>query len=232
MKLKFCLVTVFLLFLHVSGCKPAHENQKNYLIRVGQSVMTRLDYLEAFEVVKLAYPYEVLNNPSFVKIIHLEFLKQMTERMVLVERARELGLEIDADELHRKIAEIKESYSETEFDKMLLESAISYKLWEKEIKNRLLMDKVIEYELEGRIKISSEEILQYYENNIKKNHEAPEENPTEASKKENVDEKIITHLRRMKMEKAYGEWIKKLQNKYTIEIDNETFKKIAEPSNG
>ena len=44
---------------------------------------------------------------------------------------------------------------------------------------------------------------------------------------EDINEMIIKHLRRKKSEEAYHAWIKKLQEKYIIEINKEKWKKMT-----
>ncbi len=44
---------------------------------------------------------------------------------------------------------------------------------------------------------------------------------------EDVNNTIIKILRKEKMENAYASWIKKLKNKYTIEINKKELQKMA-----
>jgi FKBP-type peptidyl-prolyl cis-trans isomerase (trigger factor) len=69
--------------------------------------------------------------------------------MIILERAEELGLSISSDEIQKVVSEIKSDYPEDTFEKALLEFAVSYESWEARLKNRLLMQKVVDNELKS-----------------------------------------------------------------------------------
>ena len=90
--------------------------------------------------------------------IRLRILNQLTERLILMERARELNLQISDEQLEEVIASIKADYPKGEFDQVLLEQAVSFQQWKNDLRIRLLMVKVVDHELEPRIHITPEEI--------------------------------------------------------------------------
>lgn len=220
MKIKYLfLFFIFLFFL--AGCNEKKtEEEKPYLIRAGSSVITVQEFKRAFELSKTAYAYDMVNDPEFLQKARVQFLDQICERLILMERARELGINISASELKSAVADITDGYPQEEFEQELLESMISYHDWEQEVKARLVMEKVIAKDLTSSITVSADEIADY-----KKKH-----NKKSKAKKENIDKSITDLLKREKTETAYKSWLDKLQEKYRLEINETDWKKITSES--
>ena len=218
------LLGAALLFCSFGGCMDSGPNPDNEpLIRVRDRVLTVLDFNKAFELAKTAYPHNFRNEPEDFRNAQLRLLNQLAVEMIILERAEELGLDISNEELNKAVAEIKSDYPEDTFEKTLLESAVAYDLWEASLKNRLLMQKVIDAELKDKIVITPEDIASYYERNFKNKVPGAEtENQTE-----DINEVIIKHLRREKAEQAYQVWINKLKKEYNIEINTAQWEKIS-----
>ncbi len=209
----------------LGGCSDFKGPQKEaYLIRVGESVMTVKDFKQAFELAKIAYPHDSEQDAASSEKIHLQLLKQMTERMIIMERARELGIKISDSEINAAVADIKSDYPEGEFEKTLLESAIHYDSWKQELKIRLLMEKVVAAELDKAIEITSEDIASYRAEGEGKDETASDGTGTA----DGDEEAMVKNVYRKKTETAYQSWLRKLQEKYTIEINKAEWTKIIE----
>ena len=115
----------------------------------------------------------------------------MTVEMIVLERAEELGLSISSEEINKAVKEIKDDYPEDTFEKAFLESAVSYESWEARLKNRLLMQKVIDNELNNHIVITPEDIASYYE----RNYQTTDTDAESISADKDINENIIKHLR-------------------------------------
>jgi hypothetical protein len=206
-----------------SGSEPSDE----YLIRVGDTIMTVVDFNRAFELAKTAYPHNALKDPIILKTLKFRLLSQLTEEVMLLERAKEMNITVSEAEVEEAIADIKKDYPEGVFEETLLEQAISYSAWKEGMKIRLLKEKVITKELEEHVTITAGDISNYIEN---QNKPDDSESGLETELKEGTEDinaMIIKHLRRKKSEEAYHAWIKKLQEKYIIEINKEKWKKIT-----
>ena len=184
--------------------------------------MTVFDFNKAFEMAKTAYPHNVMQNPVALRESRLRLLNQLTEQMLIIERAQELGIEASELEVKKAISDIKKDYPEDVFEQTLLEYAVPYDVWEEGLKKRLLIEKVVTAELSDKINITPEEISKYYAGYYK--GDGLTSDLEDRSK--NIDEIIITNLRRKKLEEAYKAWIKKLQKKYTIEVNKGQLEKI------
>lgn len=218
------LILTLLFLCSYTGCMNSGSNSGNEpLIRVGDRVVTVIEFNKAFEIIQSAYPQDLRDNPEDLRDAQLRLLNQLAVEMMILERAEELGLSISDEELNKAVNDIKSDYPEDTFEKTLLKTAISYESWKTRLKNRLLMQKVIDHELKDQIVITPEDIANYYEDNIKTRDSETES----AASEDEMNEMIIKFLRREKEEQAYQKWINDLKKSYAIEIDSKQWKKIS-----
>ena len=214
-----------ILLLFWSACEQKDTDLgKEVLIRVNDRVTTVLDFNNAFEIAKIAYEDNIKEQPEDLKKAQIRLLNELTVEMILLERAEELGISITEAELENAVSAIKSDYPEGEFEKTLLEFAVSYDSWKERLRNRLILEKVIEAELTNQITITPEDISEYYQ----KNYENRDEEESESvQKSEDINEAIVKQLRRQKTEEAYNSWIEDLKAQYAIEINKDQWEKIT-----
>jgi len=218
------LIGTILLSSFLSACGPKEADlEKEVLIRVADRVMTVLEFKNAFEIAKIAYEDNVKEQPEDLRRAQVRLLNQLTVEMILLERAEELKISITEAELEKAIAEIKGDYPEGEFEKTLLEFAVAYDSWKDRLKNRLILDKVIEEELKNRISITPEDISEFYRKNI----QGLEKEPEAGQSSEDINEAIVNQLRRQKAEQTYSAWIESLKGQYEIEINSAQWEKLT-----
>ena len=217
------LIGVILFVYTLAGCADFRSTQGDeYIIRIGDRVVTVSEFNRAFEIAKAAYPHNEIQDSDAVRNAKSRLLNQMSEEMIIQERALETGIIISDEELEKAVSNIKEDYPEDAFEQVILEYAVSYDTWKNRIKTRLLIEKVIAQELGEQIVISADDISKYYEEHGMDIE--PTSNENEPSEK--IDTTIVKHLRREKVEEAYRPWILDLQKKYIIEINTAEWKKI------
>jgi len=198
-----------------------------YLIRIGERVVTVADFNRAFEIAKTAYTHNSLQNPEDTQDAQLRLLNQMIEELVLLQRAGELGIGVSDEELEKAIEKIKADFPGDAFEQTLLEYAVSYKSWKSGLKTRLLMEKLVQQELKDETVIQPDEVAKFYEENY--NNDATQSGDTRNPAA--VEEIIVKQLRRVKIENAYRNWIENLRKRYTIDINKDQWNKIlAAPS--
>ncbi|MDL1963562.1 MAG: SurA N-terminal domain-containing protein, partial [Deltaproteobacteria bacterium] len=123
----FSILTALLVLCTLSGCADPENRPVNaYLIRVGERITTIDNFNMAFEIVRAAYSYNALKSSANLKKARLSLLNQHIEQMIILERAGEQNICISDSEVEEVIEGIKKDYPEGEFDKTLLEYAISY----------------------------------------------------------------------------------------------------------
>ena len=214
--------SLFLAIMWIGCVDSESDFGDEYLVRLGERSVTVHEFNEAFEIAKISYPHQIRNKPDDLRKAQLRLLNQMTIELIVLERADELGIELSEAEVERKIAEIKSDYPEGVFEETLLEVAVSYETWVKQLKIRMLMEKVIDIEIGDKIVITPEDIASYYDENFKGQPTTGlNENP------DNINEAIIKILRREKKEEAIGPWINELKSKYKIEINNTQWENIS-----
>jgi hypothetical protein len=221
---RFIALMGFLSIIYpLAGCADSEYKLYNeYFIRVGDSVITVLDFNRAFEITKASYSQGAMQQPDAVKEAKLRLVKQMTEEMLLRERAKDIGIKITDEEVKRAVEDIRGDYPENVFDQILLEYAVPYQLWEKGLETRLLMEKVIAKDLGAQIQVTPDDVSKYYEAHYKNDELTPD--IKKVSK--DINETMIRNLRRKKIEEGYKPWIKELQKKYIIEINKLQWEKI------
>ena len=221
---RFKLSSYLLVIIAVFGCADSETSvEDQYLIRLGNRTVTVHEFNEAFEIAKIAYPHQIRNKPDDLRKAQLRLINQMMVELMVLERAQELGIELSEAELENAIAEIKSDYPEGVFEETLLEVAVSYETWAKRLKTRLIMEKVIDYELKDKIVITPGDISIYYEENFKGKQQTSELNEDSGD----INEAIIKILRRKKLEEAYSLWINELKSKYKIEVNNTQWERIS-----
>lgn len=207
----------------VSGCgDPKFDTDDDYLIRVGESVVTTLDFKKAFEITKTAYPHHALKNPDVLREARLRLFNQLVEELILMERAKELRIVVSDAELDKAVADIMSDYPEGVFDQMLLEHAVSYSSWENGLKIRLLMEKLSAKELGQETAVTAKDMEEYHQMHPEDN--GPGSDPEKCSAEKN--KKTTEYLHRKKVEESYKSWIKKLQKKYVVNINQAQWEKI------
>ncbi len=204
-----------------AGCtNSSTSDNTNFLIRIKDSIVTVGDYKKAFEIAKSAYSHNDMQNPAAFKAAQQRLLKQLTEELILIARAKELNIRVTDTEIEAAVQEIQSDYPDGGFEKMLLEHAVTYPIWKQRLRQRMLIEKVIEEDLKHRITIESDEILAYYDQHIRPRSDLK-------SFSGDPNEFIVLQLRRKKAEDAYGGWIQDLEKKYIIEINQTQWEKIA-----
>ena len=214
-------VSFLYLFLGCGEKSPGLGNE--VLIRVGDRVVTVLDFNEAFEISKIASEPRTDEPSENLRKAQLKLLNELILETVLLERAGETGISVSDIELQKAVASIKSDYPSGEFEETLLEFAVSYETWESRLRSRLIMEKVIENELENRITITPEDIAEYY----KKNFQGKKSESESTAASGDINEMIVKQLRREKAEEGYDTWIEELKAKYKIEINSEQWEKIS-----
>lgn len=204
----------------LDGCSRK-KAEEEHLLRVRNFSMTPTEFNQAVKAAsEEAFPGEQNVEPSLLNDLRMRVLNQVSEEMMISAYAADKGIQVSDEELDKTVAEIKADYPDNTFEETLLENAISFQFWRKQLAMRLLVEKVIAKELVLPVQITSEDIAEY----IKTNY------PDGIPEDQNADEfnqKIIKHLRQQKAELAYQEWIDGLRKSYPIEINRQAWDRMA-----
>jgi hypothetical protein len=214
---------IFLVILSFWACRDrSSEIEEYYLIRVGKEVFTIEDFKQSFEVAKMAYIDEILSDPETLREIQTRHLNDIIEELIVLERAKELHLEISDQDLENAVWKIQKDYPEGSFEQTLLERAICYSHWKESFRIKLLKDRVVFEELEKSITVINEEIKDFYESYFGSTFVTP----INEKKAIILSQEIIRQLRKEKAKEQYPSWIKELRIRYGVEINKAAWNKI------
>ena len=212
-------ICCFLMTISFVGCTESSVQMDDaVLIKVGSKVATIREFKQAFETAKAAYSPAALRKPKLLETALYDVLSQLTDELVVSNRADELDLMVTEDELQSEIELIQSDYPDDSFNRMLIEQSVSFSIWKDRLKARLLMEKVIQKDLADRQKISTSDILSY---------EAVHQDNSDGSDKETA-EAVMKQLRRRKAQDTYHDWISGLRNRYTVYVDQELWEELTQ----
>jgi len=218
-----CLgVAMITISLLIGSCGRIPETETQ-VIRAGETVVTTEYINQVIEIAKTSYPSAESISKDQMQQIRKKVVEELVEEALIVERARELGLCVTDNELENKITEIRKDYPDNTFENMLLEQAISYNIWKKRLKIRLLVEKTIAQDLQQNITISNTEIESFHREYPKKSINPHSDHPLKNEKvqiPENT-EAVKNFLKNNKSEARYPMWIKGLKERYGLYINEE-----------
>ena len=213
---------VALLWLVIGCGDPVVQRSEDYLVRVGENVVTAAGFIRSLEVSKIAHPFGTLEQEGSLKAAKIMVLSQMIEELILHERAREMQIKVSETELEATIAAILKDYPAGALEEVLLEAAIPFEAWKAEMRNRLLMEKVIAKDLAEKIVVSPEEVSQFHAAGRPRTIGAA----GETLSPEERQQKLIRRLRTEKTQEAYQAYLKALQERYRIDINQAQWEKL------
>ncbi|NNF98511.1 MAG: hypothetical protein HKM93_03975 [Desulfobacteraceae bacterium] len=226
MKNYYChiLTIVTIVVALTSGCGKKDTGFSDApLIRVRDTIVTVSDFRQIIKDVHLdlsdEQPADSADGAMWQRL-----LNQTVEELIIKERAKELSLNISEAELEAAIGKIKEDYPDDTFQEVFLENAVSFSVWQRQYRERLLLEKVIATELYEKVEITPEEIAAYYGAHYQNSGEAS----SEADEKNNINEMIVNQIKRDKAETDYPAWIAELHDRYQVEIDRDKWQQMVE----
>jgi parvulin-like peptidyl-prolyl isomerase len=90
-------------------------------------------------------------------------VQSVVDHYLIVEYAKQQDLSVSDEELGSAVKEIKKDYAEKDFQELLLKGYIDYGEWKEELRERLLIKKVISKASAAAPEITLEEIKAYYD---------------------------------------------------------------------
>ena len=103
----------------------------------------------------------------------LNILDELINNQILLSHAAHAKVTVSEAEVDDRIAQLRSPYSEEEFQKKLTEQSVTMDQLRTDVRNHLIITKLINKEIESRIVVSDDEIKGFYERN-KSNFNVPE----------------------------------------------------------
>jgi len=193
------------------------------LVRVNDRSISVSEFNRRFDAVSAEFPVSKGADPVVEKEMKLRLLNQLTEELILLERADELNLVISNQELSAAIEAIRADYPANEFEKVLVEQAIVYDEWKAQLRMRLLKEKVVREDLETSIVLTPEEVSTSYEAHFPDRGADSDQELNDTAD----NEKVIKLVRRQKAQDSYRSWLMDLQTRYDVDINTTAWEKLV-----
>jgi peptidyl-prolyl cis-trans isomerase SurA len=172
------------LFLLLPALLPAQSKGtvvEEIVARVNNEIITLSDYQKAGQELKDEVAQECQACPpdkiqAEVKDQEKDLLRGLIDNALLVERAKDMSINVDAD-LVKQLDEIRKQNNLAtmeDLQKAVESSGISWDDYNAQMKNKLLRDQVIRQEVAGHMDIGPEEVKQFYEAH-KQDFDVPEQ---------------------------------------------------------
>lgn len=103
----------------------------------------------------------------------LSILNELINNQILLSHASHARMVVSEAEVDTKVAELQSPYSREEFQKKLREQGLEPGDFRQEVRQSLIINKLINKEITSRLEVTSSEIAEYYDRN-KANFKVPE----------------------------------------------------------
>jgi len=197
------------------ACGQLPENDQ-VIIRAGKSVITGEYLNQVLEIAKTAYPMNL--SDSKLNQLREKVIAELMEEVLIMERAREMGITVSDSEMEKAVVQIKKDYPENSFEKILLEQAIPFDLWKKRLRKKLIIEKTIEKDLQKNIIIRNADIDSFHQRYPNQSISPFGDHPLKNEKVQETtnNQNIKSFLIKEKIQDNYPEWIKGLKERYGL----------------
>lgn len=154
-----------LLCLVLPGCEsePIVQQTPPLIVINGQEI-SRGDFLAAFEKsLQKDQPLTGIEREELQR----SYLVQLIDRELIHDEAARLGVTVTDSYIEAALEAYRKDYPGTSFESMLHERGLTLPAWREELKESLIMEKLLEQAVYSRVDVSDMEIAAYYEANRK-----------------------------------------------------------------
>jgi hypothetical protein len=197
------------------------QPETDYLVRVAGQIVTIDQFQRRVQTAgEEAFPDAQGPDGADFSALRLRLLNQISEELIIAAHATSIGVAVSDAEIEQSVKKIKADYPDDTFKETLLENAVSFDTWKQQLAMRLLVDKVVKKEIVDRVNITGEDVAGYIQTHY------PGGAPT-GDDKEAVHQKIVRHLRYLKAEQLYPQWMDQLRKQYPVDINQERWDQLV-----
>lgn len=159
------LILLFFSAVLLSGCQAEQEEvEKLPLIKINGQDIFKEEFLAEFEKsLQKDQPLSSIEREELQR----SFLVQLIDRELIHGEARRLGITVTDADVEAALQGYLEDYADGSFEAMLKERGLTIQAWRNELKEGLIMEKLLEEAVYSRIEISDMEVVSYYESHRK-----------------------------------------------------------------
>ncbi|MCL4479487.1 MAG: peptidyl-prolyl cis-trans isomerase [Deltaproteobacteria bacterium] len=123
--------------------------------------------LEEFKKRLNVFAAETGVNPNRIsKDIVLANLNELINTKLLLDQAKKSGISVTTEEINKELSNLKQGYTETQFDKIFIEKLIDKRLWLKQLQEHLIIKKLLASHFSA-ITVNGAAIKDYYDTHRK-----------------------------------------------------------------
>jgi peptidyl-prolyl cis-trans isomerase C len=155
--LPFCLLSL------VSGCssEPAKEKTPP-LIQINNQEINKAEFIAEFEKsLQKDQPLSGIEREELQR----SFLVQLIDRELIHAEARRLNISVTDADVETALQGYQKDYPGTSFETMLQERGMTMSAWREELRESLIMEKLLEQAVYASISVTDEEVAAYYQAN-------------------------------------------------------------------
>lgn len=156
------LSLLLFLLLFGAGCSSEPPLEEKAFIQVNDRQISRAEFDQAFN--RSLLPDQQL-SPSEHLDLQRSFLVQLIDRELISLAARQQGVDVSGEDLQSVIQTHKADYPGDSFATMLAERGLSLDAWQTELRQSLVMEKLLQEVVYARVVVADEEIAAYYKEN-------------------------------------------------------------------
>jgi peptidyl-prolyl cis-trans isomerase C len=150
-------------FFVLSGCdsEPVSE-PVSPLIRINDQEISKTEFLLAFEKsLQKDQPLSGIEREELQR----SFLVQLIDRELIHGEARRLNITVTETDVEAALQDYRQDYPDTSFELMLEERGLTLPAWREELKESLIMEKLLDQAVYAQVTIKDEEIASYFKAN-------------------------------------------------------------------
>ncbi len=165
---------ILLLLVMMGGCESTNSKDipSPILATVNQDSITVEDFNRFLSEQSLQPGLKNEEQPPLSLIETM--IDELIERHLLLQEAHRQQKKVTDPELEEAIQQIKGDYTPPDFDTLLQEEGVSLSSWREQIRTNLLIQKILFLNIDQKISVSAEEMMNYYETH-KKDFRVPEQ---------------------------------------------------------
>ncbi len=151
------------LLLGLSGCSRNGSQDPNVWAEVDGKTIRR-EQVERYYRSRIAEGAEA-GSPEQALSFKLNILNELINNEILVARASRAGIAVSEAEVDTRVAELQSPYSKEEFQQKLEDQGLDPSSLRQEVRQSLIINKLVNKEVVSRITISDRQITDYFERN-------------------------------------------------------------------
>jgi len=156
----FLAAATFLAGLMLSACRGQRAGHREVWAEVNGHPIYR-DEVESYYRRRLADGQEAVSSAQALSL-KLNLLNELIDNELLLERARKLAIVVPEAEVDHEIGNLSSPYSPADFQKKLSDEGLTLATLREQVRQNLLIEKLLQREVVGRLTISEADVQTYY----------------------------------------------------------------------